>query len=292
MDSTDAASGMNPSRFFFRLHAARDFLPTSYGSPKGVLLSLIRDRYSRQFFPSSIILKARCGHKQSAHYNAVACGLIVFALYIFLMASTSGAVTILEENYHCSGETVSGEIEFGYNLNGFTPVSGSRVDEWGAAFSSAKKFGAKAQTLASSERASATSTFVFVVDSPILIINFTGDVCSTAFPEGKISFLLADYLTHHVIGAQEWQLDDPDPGTYRMDTRWERMINESATFHLIVGNRYQLVLSADVGSADGAGAELNAVLIPEPKAILFVGISTLIAVFRRRRLCHCGVVNH
>jgi hypothetical protein len=233
--------------------------------------------------PPTVLSEFSC-HKQIASSTRMTIGL---ALACFLVVPAYSSVTILEEQYHCSGETEWGSPETGYSHTDSSPVSGSRIDDWGGASSSAWKFGARAQTGASREWASAHSTFVFTVDQPILIIEIFGDLYSTAFPdtEGGISYSLTDILTNEIIGSQRWSLSSADKRLYKDGGYdWARTIDESVTYNLVTGNQYKFFLSANVGNADGTYSYLEAVLVPEPSSLLLLSFGGLCVLLHRRRV--------
>jgi hypothetical protein len=209
---------------------------------------------------------------------------LVLALAYYLVTPAYSSVTILSEQYHCSGETMVGSPETGYSHTDSLPVYSSRNDEWGGASSAAWKFGAMASTGTASEWASASSTFVFTVDKPILIIKITGNLWSHVFADiwGGISYSLTDNLTNEIIGSRSWSLSDEDEN--EIEGWWERSIEESTTFNLINGNRYRLLLSANVTNADGSDARIEAVLIPEPSSFLLTSIGALYGLLIRRRV--------
>ncbi len=206
------------------------------------------------------------------------------AVLCFLAIPANGSVTILWEEYHCSGETYWGIPETGYSYTDSTPVSASKIDDWGGAWSSAWMFGAMAGTGASREWASSSSTFVFTVAKPTLIIEILGNLYSTAFPDthGGISYLLTDNLTNSIIGSRSWSLtyDDMYPDGYG----WVRSIEDSATYHLVAGNEYKLFISANVTNADGTDAYIEAILIPESSPLVLLTIGGIGGLVLRRRI--------
>jgi hypothetical protein len=178
---------------------------------------------------------------------------IGLAVACFLAVPAHGGVTVLSEQYHASGETAA-----------------------------AWKFGAYAETMDSMGWASASSSFVFTVDSPILIITIVGDLWARAFPDtnGGISYSLTDNLTNEIIGCKSWSLSNTDD----IGQAWGRTIEESTTYDLVTGNEYKLLLSADVTNADGSFAYLGAVLIPEPSSLMLLSFGGVGALFYRRRI--------
>jgi hypothetical protein len=202
-----------------------------------------------------------------------------------LILSSYGGITILQEEYHCSGDT-NGELpDTSYSYTDSSPVSGFKSDRWGGTQSSAYKFGATAETGASREWAMAYSKFVFSVNTPILILLVKADMYSTAYPhrEGeKVSFLLTDNLTNSAIESKQWSLKEADrPDEW--NTGYVRTINESFSYSLITGHEYCLLITSNVTNSDGVYSYIDVEVIPEPSSTVLLCLGALGFATRRRR---------
>jgi len=206
---------------------------------------------------------------------------IVLTVACFLTVPAYSGVTVLWEQYQCSGDPEDTFYAPPYSITDSSPVSASNY----TAYSSAWKFGASASTMGNKGWASASSTFVITVDVPILIIMIDGNLDATGFPDtqGGISYSLTDNFTGGIIGGKSWipsmrdRIGDDSTG------RWARTVQEYTTYDLVIGNPYKLLISANVTNADGSHASIRAVLIPEPSSLLLLSIGALRGLFLRRR---------
>jgi hypothetical protein len=235
--------------------------------PRATLVPALRSGPTA--FSESSLQKRIPGVTRMAIGLAVAC---------FSALPAYSSVTISWEQYHVSGETSPYLPIPSYSITDSNPISGN--DGW-SAYSSAWKFGASASTGDSMGRAGASSTFVFTVDKPILIIKFAGSLWARAHPDiqGGISYSLTENLTNSVISNRTWSLTGDD-----FKGQWfSRDIDESTIHNLTTGNQYKLLISANVTHAEGSHAYLNAVLVPEPSSLMLLSFGGLGGLFLRRR---------